>query len=160
MNFIKALFVLCLALVPGCCMLTSDCSTTHTLQQINKVGFVAANAFILCDTASTIQMSDNGKWDREMGGGILHEQNPLLGSTPSVPVLVGVAAADIGVNTMILYSPRLPDWFKTIWFTTIIGIESAVAVNNARFVGVCGVGAQINPPNGTARVVSLMHGRW
>jgi hypothetical protein len=112
--------------------LVSGCSAA-TLRRVNRIGFATSSAFVLCDVVGT-----------------LREQNPLLGSSPSVAVLAGVAAADLGVNAAI-YRSRLPAWVKTSWFAAVVVVEGAVVANNARFAGVCGVGAEINPPSAPAR---------
>jgi hypothetical protein len=128
----------------------SGCSAS-TLRRVNRIGFAVSSAVMLCDTSSTIEMSDGGKWDRTMGDGILREQNPLLGSTPSVAVLGGAAAVDVGINAAI-YQSRLPEWAKASWFGAVTLIEGVVIANNARFAGVCGVGRQISPPSESARL--------
>ncbi len=128
-------------LIVGGCAMSSGC-TSAMLHRVNRVGFATSSTLVLCDVASTVAMSDDGRWDRQMRDGVLHEQNPLLGSTPSMTLIAGAGIAALGVNSAI-YASDLPPWVKAAWFGAVTVVESAAVAGNARFVGACGIGNQI-----------------
>lgn len=84
---------------------------------------IAADAALGADVASTIYMSDGGKWDRRV-----REGNPLLGTTPTVTALLSymlVEWAFIGVADV-----GLPKSWKPWIFGTFAAGESIITVRN------------------------------
>jgi hypothetical protein len=79
-----------------------------------------AEAATAADTATTIWMSDGARWD-----GRVREGDPLLGTTPSLGVLLaafGVAAAGEWAAWRYLHQDTV---------VPVIGVEAAMATNNA-----------------------------
>ena len=111
-----------------------SCTSTQV-----KVATVATDVLISCDIGQTLYASDYGKWDRfSRPGYVIRETNPLLGSTPSLRILIPAWVGAIGITTAIGFL-HLPLWLQDTFLGTIGAVESYMVVNNYRFAGVCGI---------------------
>lgn len=128
-----------LPIVLACVVLAACVSNEHELRMGSTL---AVDSLIACDVGQTVYASDGGRWDRPMPdqpGYVQQETNPLLGHTPSIPLLAGAAAVAIAATTMA--GVKLPAWAAYPVLLGVGSVESYLVGKHLSTAGVCGAGA-------------------
>jgi hypothetical protein len=108
----------------------AGCSS-YTLHHGNRIGIAAATLTLACDAGQTMYAMHDGGYK---------EQNPMLGSTPSVTT-VGIYFAATMVATGLAWWALPEKWRPALW-GTVTGVElHAIAGNSIQPdpIPVCGV---------------------
>lgn len=107
----------------------------------DRIAVLSASAVALtaCDVRQTLAVSCGGRWDCPARDGYYYqESNPLLGSSPGVPRLVGSAmVVETGV-VWVAATDRVPTWAKYVVLGALVAGEAYEVSRMTPLVGVCG----------------------
>jgi hypothetical protein len=101
-----------------------------TLHAVNRVGLVVAEGSVACDWGETRTAAAAG-WNHQ------HEENPIMGRTPSVATVDAYMAGAAGAVAAAWTS--LPERWRFLAWGSVVALQAVTIVRDAGETPVCGV---------------------